>query len=322
MNWNQRKVSVIIPVYNVEQYLAQCVSSVIAQTYADLQIVLVDDGSTDSSGAICDEFARKDDRIAVIHKENGGLSDARNAGTQKAVGEFLFYLDSDDTVSEDAIESLIKMQSEKDSDVVISSFFYQYADRNEEASSFYPEVTSMNGLEALAALAAGRIQTFAWGKLIRTELAKRHAFPVRKRFEDHFWTHYILAEASGVTIIPDALVYYRQRADSITFTFDMKRLDVFDGLTDRIEFLKNSYSELVPVCLETIASQYVNTAWLVLTRMKKDRKRAFSKMREFNRRYHLEAHTDKKSARLISALDRGIAAYAVRALLFRLQRGS
>ncbi|MBR6101080.1 MAG: glycosyltransferase [Ruminococcus sp.] len=111
-------VSVIIPIYNVEKYLCQCVDSVLAQTFADLEIILVDDGSPDRCGAICDEYAKKDSRVRVIHKQNGGLSDARNAGTEAARGDYIYYLDSDDFIRQDAIEKMVARIEEENADLV------------------------------------------------------------------------------------------------------------------------------------------------------------------------------------------------------------
>ena len=115
---NQPIVSVVIPVYNVEAYLCECVDSVINQTYKNLEIILVDDGSTDSSGKICDDYAEKDERISVIHQKNGGLSAARNAGLDKASGEYIYFLDSDDYVADNTLESLITIAEKDNSDIV------------------------------------------------------------------------------------------------------------------------------------------------------------------------------------------------------------
>lgn len=104
----KEQISVIIPIYNVEKYLSDCVESVLKQTYTDLEIILVDDGSQDASGQICDDYAKQDSRVQVIHKKNGGLSSARNAGIDQATGQYFFFLDSDDWIAENALELLYK----------------------------------------------------------------------------------------------------------------------------------------------------------------------------------------------------------------------
>ena len=115
---NQALISVIIPVYNVEEYLRECVDSVLCQTYGNFEIILVDDGSTDSSGQICDEYLEKDERVTVIHQKNGGLSVARNAGLSETNGDYIYFLDSDDYISENAIETLLKIAQRDNSDIV------------------------------------------------------------------------------------------------------------------------------------------------------------------------------------------------------------
>ena len=112
-------VSVIVPVYNVEQFLEKCIESICCQTYSQMEIILVDDGSTDRSGAVCDEWAQKDSRIRVIHKQNGGLSDARNAGIEIAVGSWLMFVDSDDTIAPDTIERLHQAATEYDCEMAV-----------------------------------------------------------------------------------------------------------------------------------------------------------------------------------------------------------
>ena len=126
-------VSVIVPVYNVQQYLPQCIESILAQTYQRLEIILVDDGSTDGSGKLCDEFAQRDRRIKVIHKPNGGLSDARNAGTAACSGEFVLYLDSDDYLNQNAVSALASIQTERRAETVTGNYYYTYPDHEDIA---------------------------------------------------------------------------------------------------------------------------------------------------------------------------------------------
>lgn len=123
-------ISVIIPIYNVEEYLEKCVNSVLNQTYSDLEIILVDDGSTDNSGKICDELKNKDNRIIVIHQENQGLSAARNAGIAKALGEYIAFVDSDDYIMEDMYETLYKNLEKTDADISICK--YQYVKKQQK----------------------------------------------------------------------------------------------------------------------------------------------------------------------------------------------
>lgn len=314
-------VSVIIPIYNVEKYLPDCVDSVLEQSYQDLQIILVDDGSTDAGGAICDEYALRDARITVVHKENGGLSDARNSGLPVAVGEFVLYLDSDDFLEPNAIETLIMAQSETDADIVLGNYWYTYPDHEDLSATWYETDMVLDNAYAMEALVDGRIETFAWGKLIRREIAEKHLFPQGKIFEDHFWTHYVFADAKRVALLAKPLVHYRQRDNSISFTFDLKRLDMLDGWVNRAEFLKERYPNLLEVCYSRYAERYAGLAWLVLTRMKGNQREGFARLRAFNAACHLQDYADGTTKKLICALDRGNLSYAGLALWYRIKRG-
>lgn len=313
-------VSVIIPIYNVEKYLKACVDSVIGQTYQDLQIILVDDGSTDSCGGLCDEYAAKDKRITVVHKLNGGLSDARNAGLTVAAGAFVLYLDSDDYLVPTAIEALVEMQSKTNADIVLGNFFYTFPDHEYPAAAWHQSDMVLDNGQAMEALIDGRIETFAWGKLIRSEIARRHLFPRGKVFEDHFWTHYVFADAQKVALVAQPLVHYRQRDNSISFIFDMKRLDMLEGWVNRKEFLEQRYPDLLEICYKRYAERYVGLAWLVLTRMKGSRREAFGRLRSFNSAFPLQNYAEGTTRKLICALDRGNLVYAVFALWNRIMR--
>ncbi len=309
-----KRISIIIPVYNVENYISECVESVINQTYKALQIILVDDGSADESGKICDSYAEKDPRILVIHKENGGLSDARNAGTARADGDFVFYLDSDDFLSADSVRVLTDLQASADADLTIGSFFYRYDSHTDTAKTRFAENVVFSNGQAMRELVRGNLETFAWGKLIRTEIAKAHPFPEGKLFEDHFWTHYVFGDCSKIAFTPSPLVYYRQRENSISYTYNEKRLDVMDGWADRLRYLEQNYPELLPDYKKTLSKRYLETAWQILTRMKKGKRNAYDRMRRFNAANRLQEYAEGQSKALIDALDKGTVPYALLAL--------
>ena len=127
-------VSIVIPIYNVEKYLNECVDSVIVQTYHDLEIILVDDGSTDNSGKLCDEYKKIDDRIKVIHQKNGGLSAARNTGMDSAIGEYLYFLDSDDYIEPQTVERLVDTIEQEKADIVLFDGYVVYTDCENDGS--------------------------------------------------------------------------------------------------------------------------------------------------------------------------------------------
>ena len=314
------KVSIIIPVYNVEAYLSQCVDSVLEQTHQNLQIILVDDGSTDGSGGICDWYAAKDSRVTVIHKENGGLSSARNAGLPEVSGDYVFYLDSDDYLDHDAVAGLLEAQRASGAEVVVGSYLYTYEDREDvDSCSFLQDVT-LSTWDAMEALAGGKLQNFAWGKLIRADIAKKHLFPEGKLFEDTFWTHHVFHECSSVCVLPRSIIHYRQRSSSISYSYTIKRLDVLEGWSERLRFFEESYPELVPVYLKQLVSSILGIAWLTLTRMKKNRAAAFKKLRTFSKTHGLEQYADQQNRSLIVALQRGEIAYGICAVLRKIMR--
>ena len=316
------KVSIIIPVYNVEAYLSQCVDSVLEQTHQNLQIILVDDGSTDGSGGICDWYAAKDSRVTVIHKENGGLSSARNAGLPEVSGDYVFYLDSDDYLDHDAVAGLLEAQNSSGAEAVVGSYLYTYEDREDVALCSFLQNVTLSTWDAMEALAGGKLQNFAWGKLIRADIAKKHLFPEGKLFEDTFWTHHVFHECSSVCVLTRPIIHYRQRSSSISYSYTIKRLDVLEGWSERLRFFEETYPELVPVYLKQLVSSILAIAWLTLTRMKKNRREAFRKLAAFSSKYHLTDYASDDSRILLDLLQKSVTLYAVKAFINRFKRGN
>ena len=177
------KISIIVPVYNVEKYLKKCIDSIINQTYKNIEIILVDDGSKDSSGRICDEYIEKDKRIVTIHKKNGGLSDARNEGIKKATGKYLSFIDSDDYIEENMIGNLYKSIIENDSDISTCAKIIEYSNKKiikNNKSNF-----CINNNEAMKRmLTFDEIDTSACDKLFKKDLFLNIKFPVGRYYED------------------------------------------------------------------------------------------------------------------------------------------
>lgn len=219
-----KRVSVIIPIYNVSRYLNQCVESVIRQTYSNLEIILVDDGSTDCSPDLCDKWKEKDKRIKVIHKTNGGLSDARNAGIDKATGEYIYFLDGDDYISEKLIESVVK-GFERGADLVAFQYSRVFDSGKKEESSKIPAKSYIisNDIERMHFYVRELLQYGigweAWGRAFRKEIIDRYAirFADNKRIfaEDVYFSLCYCAFVRKIIVLPEILYYYRQRVDSI-----------------------------------------------------------------------------------------------------------
>lgn len=219
------RVSVIIPVYNTKEYLARCVDSVLNQTFGDISVILVDDGSTDGSALVCDSYA-KDIRIKVIHKENGGLSSARNSGIAMAESEYICFVDSDDYLPKNAIERLMS-EADKNTDVVICGYFLDYGTKLKENYAKGGNYNIDNIGDAFAELKAKHIFDPAWNKLIRLEFLKENniLFKEGELYEDTEFNINILKSKSNIKVISDCLYYYVQRQGSITKRFNPEKLE-------------------------------------------------------------------------------------------------
>lgn len=302
-------ISIIIPVFNVEDFLQPCMESVLTQTLHDIQVILADDGSPDGCGTLCDEYAAADARVSVIHKPNGGLSDARNAGLPCADGKFVFYLDSDDRIEPDTLEHLLGLQKDSGADVVIGSYFYTYPDREIPAETDLKGTAVLSQDQAFEALIANRIQNFAWGKLIRRDIAAGRLFPKGKLFEDTFWLHWVLHDAASVCVTDRPLVHYLQRDSSISYRYSLKRLDTLDGWRARLDYLKEYRPGLYAPYVSAVAHNFLTTAWLVYTRMTSDQQEAFGLLRRFSLEIGLIDYAVGDDKRLIRKLNKSDLAY-------------
>lgn len=239
-------ISVIVPIYKVEKYLRECLNSIVNQTYSNLEIILVDDGSPDNCGAICDEYAQKDPRVKVIHKSNGGLSDARNAGMKVMTGEYLMFVDSDDWLEPNAVELLYSLMMEHDTQLVIGSLEQFEDDTNRLLfSNCSPgaKAWSMSQIQAMEHML--RYGWGSWGKLYRMEIHRDIYFPVGEINEDEAIALNVLENCDKV-IRTGALIYhYRCRPGSITTTqFSEKDLDWYKHCKADVEWVRQHHPEL------------------------------------------------------------------------------
>ncbi len=216
-------ISVIVPVYKVETYLRQSIESIINQTYQNLEIILVDDGSPDTCGNICDEYATKDKRIKVFHKQNGGLSDARNYGVDRASGGYLSFVDSDDWIEPDMFEVLLKVAVDNKADIVNCGFFWNHFDKMIVKPEI--DIKFANPIDSVKSLIKGKISTGAWGKLYRKSCISNISFPRGHDFEEYATVYKFFLQAYNVVSIAKPLYHYRKgRKDSITETHTMANL--------------------------------------------------------------------------------------------------
>ena len=271
-------ISVIVPVYNVERYIRQCVESILEQTYADLEIILVDDGSTDGSGSICDEYKLKDNRVVVIHKCNGGLSEARNAGLDIARGEYIEFVDSDDYIEPDMYEVLYKNCERYAADLAAARFV-KFNTQGEVRKNFTENIEVFSREEMLRLFIVGdrryEITMSVWDRLYKRELISDLRFPVGKCYEDIVFSTKVIEKSKINVYIDRALYHYRLREDSISgedFN-DYNRAplriitDLIPELERRILFLdEKGEKELADEC----RYQYIDNMFKYLTLFKWD----------------------------------------------------
>lgn len=235
-------VSVVVPVYKVEQYLHKCVESILRQTYRNLEIILIDDGSPDSCPDICDNYADKDSRVRVIHKENGGLSDARNAGLKIATGEWVSFVDSDDWVEPDFIATLLEVAQKNSADISVCAYTKVYDDKPGQKMAIGEQQKVMTSIEAMRDLLTykkyGGVMT--WNKLYKLSIFRDHniEFPKGKIHEDNFTTYKTYYYANRIAYTDKPLLYYLQRSDSImNRDFDDRRTYMIEAAEEVNEFV-------------------------------------------------------------------------------------
>lgn len=239
-------ISIIIPVYNVEKYLKKCIKSIINQTYTNIEIILVDDGSTDNSGKICDELKNKDSRIVVIHKKNGGLSEARNVGIENATGKYIAFVDSDDYILNDMYEILYRNLIENDADISICKYIYIKEEDKIDLKTDTNNIIIMNNLHAMKELLLNKMITnHAWNKLYKKEIFDNIKFSVGKKYED-IDVMYLLFEKSRKIVYQDITRYiYINREGSILHNKNPKLIqDYITIINNRYEYLSQRYKKL------------------------------------------------------------------------------
>lgn len=245
-------VSIIIPIYNVEKYLDKCITSVVNQTYTNLEIILVDDGSPDNCPAICDQWQAKDSRIKVIHQENGGLSVARNHGIDACNGSYVQFVDSDDYIELNAVECLLQACLETNAEVSCCGYVKEYVNHIISYPLTYSRVC-YEGEEILVAAMKGTVfEQYVWNKLWRRELFDNDCrFPPGKCFEDGATTWKVLRKCNRVVCLPDVLYHYIARKNSISNTKNMKHfLDYWDACKERFDEMSVKSETLRQICME------------------------------------------------------------------------
>lgn len=239
-------ISVIIPVYKVEQYLNQCVLSVTKQSYHQLEILLVDDGSPDQCGMMCDEWAKKDQRIKVIHKENGGLSDARNAGLNASRGTYIAFVDSDDFIAPTMMEELLTALRQEKAYISECNYTCFTDSLPKEDNKVHKQTTGYTAEEALSLLLDEHTFKYTvWNKLYRREIFRSLRFEIGKLHEDVFFTYQAFGISERIAKIENPLYFYRQRSGSIMGSeFSVRNLDSLEARKQQYLYMKNNFPAL------------------------------------------------------------------------------
>ena len=242
----QPLISIIVPVYGVEKYINQCIKSIVYQTYKNLEIILVDDGSPDKCPEICDEWAKKDSRIKVIHKENGGQADARNVGLSVAKGDYIGFVDADDYIDLNLYTVLLNLILDTKSDISVCNFVeVDEGELNPITSNSNGQIEELSSTEALKELIHyKKIKGVVWDKLYKKSVVTE-PFVVDKACEDTFWIYKIIGKCEKVVVTSYIGYFYQQRSDSTTGIYRVEFLDSIEARRDRLHYLEQGYPELV-----------------------------------------------------------------------------
>lgn len=256
-------ISVIVPIYKVEKYIHRCINSILYQTYSNLEIILVDDGSPDHCGEICDEFAKHDDRIKVYHKVNGGLSDARNYGVVRSSGKYIAFVDSDDYIAPNYIEYLYNLIDTHQADISGCYMIKTYSDEVEYCiQQNLPDVRILSGYDASKCLLNDlyTVLVTAWGKLYKREVVEANPFPVGRIHEDEATTCKYYYDSKRVVVGNQCLYAYYQNPDSIMRSVEkIFDEDKFWSLSHRAEYYESKKEIFLAKCAwEILVNRYID----------------------------------------------------------------
>lgn len=249
-------VSIIVPAYNVEKYIKKCIDSILRQSYTEFELLLIDDGSTDNTSRLCDDLAQQDTRIKCFHKPNGGLSDARNYGLDRMSGKYVTFIDGDDYVSSNYIESLVNMMT-VDKDVQIAMLPIQMLSENDiPDDDLNEDVQILSNIEAMKKMMLRKgISHTSCGKLFSADLWMNNRFPIGQNYEDYATTYYVFNHAKKVAYCNNRLYYYIQHSESIMHqSCSVKTLSVLDVSDSVTKYIENE----CPEC--TIEARALQTA--------------------------------------------------------------
>lgn len=311
-------ISVVVPIYNVAQYLPDCISSILAQNIADIDVILVDDGSTDNCGVLCDQYAKRYSNVNVIHQKNAGLSAARNAGIEAAKGEFITFVDSDDMLAEGFIRTALEMAKIYQADFIAFSHVRCEADARwpmkcqSQSENFETHVYGESVQKMQNFLIGAEIGTTAWAKVYRRELFETIRYPVGKYHEDVFTTYKVVDKAHRIVTTSQVGYLYRKSPNSITTSgFSMKRLDSVEGKLQQLAFIQKNYPDLQKEA-ETGVIYACNQCMMLMAQAEYKNKETLEGFQELYRKYgrsYLKAPVSAKGKMLarVAMVNAGLA---------------
>ena len=284
------RFSIIIPVYNVEKYISQCVESILAQTFTDFELILVDDGSKDNSAVLCDSFHEKDSRVLVIHKRNGGQADARNVGTRDAKGEYIIYIDSDDFIITNDFLQKIDIACQSKADIVFYKHkkFFDNSKQLGSCTYSYAEAIKESAYDRMVYCLVEKDAFFGmpWNKAIRRDLIQKNGiyFETGLVGEDMEWIFHLVTNAGSVVLVDEPFVAYRQREGSTTTSLRIKNIADFVYILEKwsanVKILKN---EVLRKALLGSLAKYYSNLLVAYSRVYDDNKRDYeSKIKELS----------------------------------------
>lgn len=248
-------ISVILPVFNCEKYVGFCIESILAQTHEKFELIIIDDGSNDSSGKICDCYTY-DNRVHVFHQSNRGLSYARNLGCSKALGNYVVFVDSDDYIRKDYLECFVDIYCKTKGDIIIADFLRVDKQHVNAKKNKYIEYYNITSYEAIEKLFSDGHDEFrygtAWGKMFNIKLLNKYPFPIDKYWEDVFVLYKLYNDANNIVILNEVTYYYFKNDNSITNSpFGVRNLDYLEGMEERLKFIKIYHGKLYESALKS-----------------------------------------------------------------------
>lgn len=256
------KISVIIPVYNVESYLPACLDSVDGQSFRDFELILVDDGSTDRSGTLCDEYAAEHPNTRVIHQQNAGLSEARNQGVAASSGEYIAFIDSDDYVAPDCLEYLLSLIEKYGVEISVARVQKFWGETCECLPVKPPEEKLYDAAEALHLLCSGKLGIFACAKLYKRRLVEQFPYPSGRLYEDTATTHKLVGAAEAVAYGTKVVYFWRQRRGSITHDeISEKHFCGIEAAKEQLAYMQRNYPTAAPAAQGLLARKIIDLSY-------------------------------------------------------------